>query len=61
MQSRTADNVNDNDQNNVSPIWRRVLFYFRQIETVSPVVQVMIDSASLVNGIKCIKLLDLLQ
>ena len=31
MQSSTADNVNNKDQNNVSPIWQRVLFYFRQI------------------------------
>jgi len=31
MQSCTTDNINDNDQNNVSLIWRRVLFYFRQI------------------------------
>ena len=24
MQSSTADNVNNNDQNNVSPIWQKV-------------------------------------
>ena len=31
MQSSTAVNINNKDQNNLSPIWRRVLFYFRQI------------------------------
>ena len=31
MQSCTADNFSNNDQDNVSPIWRRVLFYFCQI------------------------------
>jgi len=25
MQSNTAGNINNNDQNNVSPIWTRVL------------------------------------
>ena len=31
MQSCIADNINNNDRNNVSPIWQRVLIYFRQI------------------------------
>ena len=31
MQSCIADNINNNDRNNVSPIWRRILIYFRQI------------------------------
>ena len=31
MQLCTAENINNKDQNNVSPIWRRVLFNFRQI------------------------------
>ena len=32
MQSCIADNINNNDRYNVSPIWRRGLIYFRQIE-----------------------------
>ena len=32
MQSCFADNINNNDKYNVSPIWRRLLIFFRQIE-----------------------------
>ena len=32
MQSCTADNVTNNNSNNISQIWRRVFIYFRQIE-----------------------------
>jgi len=31
MQWCIVDNVNNGDQNNVSPIWWRIFLYFRQI------------------------------
>ena len=45
---RVVENINNNDQNNVSPIWRIV--YFRHIETISPLALLAISNASLVTN-----------
>ena len=47
MQSCTADNITNNHQSNISPIWRKFKFIFSKQHTVSPMAQLVIGSASL--------------